>query len=196
MTASVPSKQTQQDRSAAMRQRLVDAAVSSLVEVGYADTTSVAICARAGVTRGAFQHHFDNIDDILAAAMAQVYDTLLSTRSDQPIKDLAEWIDRSWALVSQPGFKAVIEVWLAAANKPDLAPIVGAEIARYKTIFSPQDNPVLVKRFGKSKKVIGFYRLAVEAMIGMALGRAVTPGHKPLDHEGLVLDQLKVLARA
>ena len=196
MNARDMQKRTQQDRSDAMRDRLVGAAIESLVENGYADTTSVAICKRAGVTRGAFQHHFSGVDEVLAAAMAQVYELLLLSWSDEPLPNLATWVDRSWAMVSQPEFKAVIEVWLASANKPELAPVVGREIMRYKTIFSPQDNPDLIKQFGKSKKVVGFYRLAAEAMIGMALGRAVTPGHDELDHEGMVLDQLKSLARS
>jgi hypothetical protein len=36
--------------------------------------------------------------------------------------------------------------------------------------------------------------MAGETMIGMALGRATTPGGKALDHEDMVIDQLRKLA--
>ncbi len=195
MTATIPHRRRQEDRSAAMRARLISATIDSLVERGYAGTTTVEICKRAGVTRGALLHHFAGLADILAAAMAQIYDELLDLSSGMGvIADFADWIDQCWAQVSQPEFKAVIEIWLAARNDPSLAPSLGHEIERYKHIFTPEDNPALARTLGTSKKAIGFYRLAVETMIGMALGRATSPGHTPLGHEAIVLKQLKAAA--
>ena len=52
MTRAHPTRRpTQAERTAAMKQRLIDAAISSLIENGYAHTTSVEVCRRAGVTR-------------------------------------------------------------------------------------------------------------------------------------------------
>lgn len=45
-------KAPQQDRSRATRQRLLEAAVESLAEVGYAATTVSVVATRAGVSRG------------------------------------------------------------------------------------------------------------------------------------------------
>src|SRR5580700_1002942 len=46
-------RRTQQERSAAMRLRLLDAAVDCLHDLGYSRTTTIEVAARAGVSRGA-----------------------------------------------------------------------------------------------------------------------------------------------
>ena len=66
MTRAHPTRRpTQAERTAAMKQRLIDAAISSLIENGYAHTTSVEVCRRAGVTRGALNHHFADLPALL-----------------------------------------------------------------------------------------------------------------------------------
>ena len=50
------------------------------------------------------------------------------------------------------------------------------------------------RRLGNSAKAATFYRLVAEAMIGMALGRAVSP-HRRLEHEASVVDLLASLAK-
>ncbi|MFF2768616.1 TetR family transcriptional regulator, partial [Streptomyces bacillaris] len=47
-----------QDRSRATRQRLLEAAVACLAEHGWAGSTVSVVAERAGVSRGAAQHHF------------------------------------------------------------------------------------------------------------------------------------------
>lgn len=48
--------------------RLLDAAVRLVREKGYAATTVDELCAAAGVTKGAFFHHFRSKDELGAAA--------------------------------------------------------------------------------------------------------------------------------
>src|ERR1700726_4202163 len=73
MTASVATAAGQdrrvQARSAATRAALLDAALESLVERGYAATTTVEIARRAGVSRGAQLHHFPTKAELLTAAV-------------------------------------------------------------------------------------------------------------------------------
>jgi len=57
-------RRTQAERRAATRKSLIDAASELLVEQGWAQVTSVAVCARADLTRGAFVHHFANDPDL------------------------------------------------------------------------------------------------------------------------------------
>ena len=44
---------------------LAEAAIDLLIERGWAATTAVAVCERAGVTRGALLHHYDDLGDLL-----------------------------------------------------------------------------------------------------------------------------------
>lgn len=50
------------------RARLLDAAVETIRTKGYSATTVDELCAAAGVTKGAFFHHFDTKEDLAVAA--------------------------------------------------------------------------------------------------------------------------------
>src|SRR5882757_6092807 len=68
----MPRRKTQDERSAEMRDRLVRAAVRSLIEDGYERTTTLSIVSRAGVTRGALLHHFESKKQVIIFAMHQL----------------------------------------------------------------------------------------------------------------------------
>jgi len=70
----------------------------------------------------------------------------------------------------------VIELWLAARNEPELGSAIQSSILRIRDLANPQLNPRLLRVLGKSPKALSLYRLSLEIMIWMALGRAVTPG--------------------
>ncbi len=53
---------------AGARQRLLQAALSLIREKGYASTSVENLCAHAGVTKGAFFHHFKSKDALAVAA--------------------------------------------------------------------------------------------------------------------------------
>src|SRR5437763_17160396 len=49
--------------------RLLNAALHSIRQKGYAATTVDDICREAGVTKGSFFHHFKSKDDLALAAI-------------------------------------------------------------------------------------------------------------------------------
>ncbi|MFD8817668.1 TetR/AcrR family transcriptional regulator, partial [Streptomyces sp. NPDC059627] len=61
-----------QDRSRATRQRLLEAAVACLAEHGWTGSTVAVVAERAGVSRGAAQHHFPTREDLFTAAVEYV----------------------------------------------------------------------------------------------------------------------------
>jgi AcrR family transcriptional regulator len=189
-------RRRQVDRSATMRLQLMEATVASLIEVGYARTTTVEICRRAGVTRGALLHHFESLADLFDATLAHIYDAFLSgsEAEESPPVDGARLVEGLWRHFSRPEYKAVIELWLAARNDPELGAILQPTIARIRDLASPQHNSELRRRLGQSDDAVALYRLLLEAMIGMALGRAVTPGVGIMGHEDQVVSLLSRLA--
>jgi TetR/AcrR family transcriptional regulator, transcriptional repressor for nem operon len=50
------------------RQKLIDAAIASIRAQGYAATSVDGLCGMAGVTKGAFFHHFKSKDALAIAA--------------------------------------------------------------------------------------------------------------------------------
>ncbi len=192
MTAQAKPR-TQEARTAAMRARLIEATIQSLVDRGYAATTVVEVCKRAGVTRGALFHHFEDLADLLGAALTALFSDMIDNNlaEDVPTEDM---VTRAWRNVSRKDFKAVIEIWLAARNDPQLAMRLGPIIERFREIFDPGANAKLAERIGSNADATAAYRLVVETMIGLALGRAVTSGSGELGHEDMVLDLLRNIA--
>ncbi len=187
---------TQKERSAAMKSRLIEAAVKSLQEKGYAATTAVEICKRAGVTRGALFHQFDDLAALLAETLDHLYERTIEAYREAAAEGAggATLVDALWASVSPPEFKAVIELWLAARNEPELAATLAPVIDRFGQAIDPQSEYV---RSGVPKGwdiSPAFHRLLIEAMIGMALGRAVMPAGK-MGHEEEVLQLLRSYAQ-
>ena len=64
------SRRSQQERTRATTAALVAAARELFVAEGFAGTSLGAICDRAGVTRGAFYHHFENKEQIFREVYA------------------------------------------------------------------------------------------------------------------------------
>jgi AcrR family transcriptional regulator len=64
-------KSTAQNRSAATRQDIIDAAVALFTDQGYGETRLQDIVGRAHVTTGAFYYHFDSKAKLAAAIMEQ-----------------------------------------------------------------------------------------------------------------------------
>lgn len=177
------------------RTRLVDATVESLVDVGFAATTGVEVCRRAGLTRGALNHHFPDFTDLLADALEATYATLLPGSGRSTTTSLATWVREAHRSLSQPTFKAVIELWLASQNSPAIGAAMAAHIESLAWLFDPDavlpdgvahDEPGLRRTL---------YRTVAETLIGLALGRA-SQGGAPLAHEDAVVDFLARLAAA
>ncbi|MEY2468841.1 MAG: hypothetical protein QOF21_1539 [Actinomycetota bacterium] len=180
-------RRRQADRSAAMQRRLVDAAIDLLLERGWAATTAVAVCERAGCTRGALMHHFPSLSALFARALESLYEDLTDKPQSAAI-GLVGVVDQMWAVTGDPRFKAVMEAWSAAGNDPELATEVGPAIARFAKVVSPSNAPARSAVANPNAKAFVF--MAREAMLGLALGRA-TNGGKPLGHERVVIARLR-----
>jgi AcrR family transcriptional regulator len=184
------TRRTQAERSATTRAALADATIDVLLEQGWAAVTAIEVCTRAGVTRGAFHHHYDNLPALLADALRRLY--ALSTDNDRPApSDLPGLLDVTWAAVGDPRFKAVLEAWLAMANDPGLRAEIGPVVAAFAGVVKPEAMPAILP----DEEHRDFYTMARETMLGLALGRA-TNGGRPLGHEERVLDRLRREAAA
>jgi AcrR family transcriptional regulator len=117
---------TQAQRRAQTRAALLDATIDCLVEVGYARTSMQEICVRAGVSKGAVQHHFTDKAELMAAAVEHLTGRLKEQRlaevDDLPAgaERIEAAIDLLWEAYSGTLSTAVTELWVAARTDPDL----------------------------------------------------------------------------
>ncbi len=122
---------SQEERTRAMRQRLLDATVECLVEVGWSGTSTTLVSQRAGVSRGAQLHHFPTKNDLVLAAVEHLSDA----RRDElraAAADLPTGRRRTRAVLEMLAthftgavFTAALELWVAARTDPALREAVG-----------------------------------------------------------------------
>ncbi len=191
-TVATDHRRTQAERSSTTRAALADVAIGLLLERGWAAVTAVEVCARAGVSRGAFHHHYSSIPDLLADALRRLYADMRSTERP-PAQDMVGLVDHTWAAISNPRFKAVLEAWLAMANDASLRAEIGPVVAEFARLVRPDGTAARVLATADGRD---FYLLAREAMLGMALGRATNAGGRPLAHERRMLARLRTQAAA
>ena len=87
------------------RSRLLDAAMQMIREQGYSATTVDDICGAAGVTKGAFFHHFKSKEDLGVAAATQFSDMAEQLFGGAPYHQLSDPLDR---LLGYIDFRAAI----------------------------------------------------------------------------------------
>jgi AcrR family transcriptional regulator len=119
-------REPKQDRSRATRLRLLEATIDCLAESGWSATTVAVVAERAGVSRGAAQHHFPIREDLITAALEFMFDSRManamaaaksaahaSRKTETVVTELVEYFTGSI-------FKAALQVWTAAAADPAL----------------------------------------------------------------------------
>ncbi|WP_024874594.1 TetR/AcrR family transcriptional regulator [Saccharomonospora piscinae] len=117
---------TQAERSARTRAALLDATIACLTELGHARTSMHEICVRAGVSKGAAQHHFTDKAELMAAAVRHLT-TELTVRGGPALDRLPPGPDRVpavidllWHSFSGTLASAAMELWVAARTDPEL----------------------------------------------------------------------------
>jgi len=81
------------------RAKLLDAALGSIREKGYCATTVDELCERAGVTKGAFFHHFNSKDALAVAAADHWSQTTGELFRDAPYHDHSDPLERVLAYI-------------------------------------------------------------------------------------------------
>jgi AcrR family transcriptional regulator len=122
----------QEERTRAMRARLLEATVELLVEKGYAGTSTTLVSERAGVSRGAQLHHFPTKQDLVVAAVRHVTEVRgaelaaaaegLPTDPGRRTRAVLQVLGDHF---TSPVFTAALELWVAARTDPALLAEVG-----------------------------------------------------------------------
>ncbi|MFE0701992.1 TetR/AcrR family transcriptional regulator [Streptomyces sp. NPDC058872] len=160
-----PDRNPKQDRSRATRQRLLEAAVSCLAERGWAGSTVAVVAERAGVSRGAAQHHFPTREDLFTAAVEYVAEersqALRAVRTEDREQAVVALVD----LYTGPLFRAALHLWVAASGEEQLRERVTELEAR----VGRESHRIAVEVLGADESRPGV-RETVQGLLDMARG--------------------------
>jgi AcrR family transcriptional regulator len=172
MTTPAASRMPQQDRSRATRRRLLEAAVECLAERGWSGSTVAVVAERAGVSRGAAQHHFPTREDLFAAAVEHVAEERLAAVRVRLTGLPADGASRTEAVVdgivrlyTGDLFRAALHLWVAAAREEPLR----ARVLALEGRVGREAHRAAVEFLGADERAPGV-RETVQATLDMARG--------------------------
>lgn len=128
---------TTQQRGENTRARILDAAAAGFAEQGYDGTSVAEICGRAGVSKGAFYHHFASKQDLFLELLGRWLDVLdhqlEEMRSEeaaipQQLLTMTEMIQHVFR-AAEDQLPVFLEFWARATHDPA---IWEATIAPYR----------------------------------------------------------------
>src|SRR3954447_13770041 len=161
----------QEERTRAMRARLLDATVELLVEKGYAGTSTTLVSERAGVSRGAQLHHFPTKQDLVVAAVKHVTE-VRGAELAAAAENLPAGPNRTRAVLrvlgdhfASPVFTAALELWVAGRTDPELL----AAVAPLEQRLGRETHRMTVELLGADESRPGVREL-VQATLDLVRG--------------------------
>ena len=169
----------QEERTRAMRARLLEATVELLVERGYAGTSTTLVSERAGVSRGAQLHHFPTKQDLVVAAVQHVTE-VRGAELAAAAERLPTGARRTRAVLhmlgdhfSSPVFSAALELWVAARTDPALL----AEVAPLELKVGRETHRMTLDLLGADEGRPGVRELVqatLDLVRGLGLANTIT----------------------
>lgn len=169
--SQVAAREPQQERGWATRQRILEAAIESLADLGWTASTIAVIAQRAGVSRGATQHHFPTRESLFTAAVEYVTEIRLDEIRRGAAR-LPSGPPRTEAILTMLAglytgtlFRATLHLWVAAAIDPALHYLV-VQVERH---VGRQAHRAAVDLLGVDETAPGV-RQTIQGALDMARG--------------------------
>ena len=160
-------------RTAVAKEKLLNAALGVIREKGYAATTVDDLCARAGVTKGAFFHHFKS-KDALGVAAAQHWSTVTGALFERaPYHDHPDPLDRVLAYID---FRRA----LLDGAIPEVTCVVGTMVQETYSQYPAIREACAASIFGHASTLVDDIRQAMAQRIVRAK-RSLTAARVPFE---------------
>lgn len=189
---------TQEERRAETQGRLLDATMECLAELGWSGTSTTEVARRAGVSRGAQQHHYPTKMLLVAAALEHLLERQ-RLAYERAFADLPESernvegaLDLLWVTFRQAPSLALMELAMAARtdetlrelsigiNERVVQVILETFLRLFPTSLDEEDASTLI-------------RSLFATLIGLTLQNSLDDDAH--GHQAAVLTQLKSFAR-
>ncbi|MEO7730008.1 MAG: TetR/AcrR family transcriptional regulator [Kofleriaceae bacterium] len=207
---AVRPPRTQQQRREETRRALLDAAVESLIEVGFARTTTLEVQRRAEVSRGALLHHFPSKAELLVAAVDHLAEMrakeMKAFASQLPPErarradddDTAPGADERtemvlallWQCFSGTFFKVSMELRTAARTDPELRRVLTVAERSLRDRIVAQSRTLFGRAVAEHPNLERALDLTLQLMIGAAMSSVLHGEGSRLDE---IVDDWKAL---
>lgn len=133
-----------QQRSVETRTRIIEAAMSLFAKNGYEVTSVSEICEVAGVSKGAFYHHFHSKETVFQQAMEEWLDSI--DRQMATVRDAGVAVPEALAQMTQMmpevyqaamgGLPMFLEFLSHSYRDPDVLQAISSPHRRYREFFA------------------------------------------------------------
>lgn len=169
------ARRTQEERRDETRKALLRSAIDTIAAHGFAATTTHDIADRAGVTRGAIQHHFPTRADFLVAVldeMLAMVDFALPVEALRGLplgERIEQWIAHYRRACGKPAYTAAVSMWLGDLSREERNAKV-RERANALQAAIDRDFFLLFDDVGlPEERMVSLRRLALDTIRGRAL---------------------------
>ncbi len=163
------------ERSARTRDQLIEGAIRALREIGFARTTTAAICAHARVTTGALHHHFATKEELLFAVLDRL-SIDVSAQLDGffefsgPLAATAERaVQRLWSVYGGGRYRAVWEITIGFSSERRLRAAMTRQRAQATNALIARWCRGLVLTRQEQDEIAGVLRFTLIAIRGLFL---------------------------
>ena len=154
----------------------------SLVELGYAHTTTQEVQRRAGVSRGALTHQFPSKTELMLAAVDHLYEefsaSVRQAAADLPVEPAARvrlGVELVWERFHGPLFVAAMELWTAARTDPELRAALLPHERRLGAQLRQLAGEVFGAEIAGHPAAEAMYQVLLTSMRGQAMAYSLQP---------------------
>ncbi|WP_329521708.1 TetR/AcrR family transcriptional regulator [Spirillospora sp. NBC_01491] len=192
-------RRTQEERRSQTQARLLEATMDCLVHLGWSGTSTTEVARRAGVSRGAQQHHYPTKMVLVAASLEHLLEAQrLAYESAFAVlpagrRNVEGALDLLWEVFRGPPAKALMELAVAARTDEELRPLCRDLNERILQVITE----TFERMFPENELAPDFVPTLLRGLFAMFVGLSV---QNALDddasgHQEAVLRQVKDFAR-
>ncbi|MCX2972393.1 TetR/AcrR family transcriptional regulator [Halieaceae bacterium IMCC8485] len=186
----------QAQKSAMTRDRILDAAISCFIELGYTNVTTAKIASAAGVSRGAMLHHFPSKTELIQAAVEYLHVKLLEDYQER-VKSISPklkgrkfrraGIDAYWQHLTGDLFTAYHELCVAGRTDSELKAILEKSSVKFDMHVQESNKELFKDWEGTGDRFLLAMDVTKFMMEGLAVGQLVVDREERVNR---VLDYL------
>lgn len=184
-SANAATPRRTQARGDATRLRILDATLFCIAEEGYARTSTVQVCERSGTSRGSLLHQFSTRAELMAAAVAYLFEKLTAGYVEayaafqaDAFHGVARSVEVAGELLlagyADPRLAAVLDIYAAARTDAELMAALKPVAVRHREVVRELAHG-LFPATATSKRAARRLAVVLDALQGLAFRSVVLP---------------------